>query len=161
MSFHPQTLIPPGEVNSKVASILNSLRLSVLIHATEDADRILAASGAYLKISSEEFRSEELIGHFKNPVARLSYQASDEEADRIARHIATALTEEDYQTLRKSVENDPEQKAIHFRINRDALISGKVRLNSTDPFKIEFRPRRYSVDTRLVETLECIRSAIP
>jgi len=132
--------------------------LSILIHATEDPDRILAAISGRLEIPSHEFKLEQLLGHFKNPVLRASFEARGKEAEKIAQRITAALPEEDYRKLKADAQSYLQEGAIHFRLDRDFMVAGEVRLSSTDPFKIELRLAPQRVSVPLVELLELIRS---
>jgi RNA binding exosome subunit len=80
--------------------------ISIIIHATEDKNKILESICSSFSIDANKFRHTELIGHWGNRISLLTGNLESAEANRLVQKIVLSLS---------SVESSFEFVALFYR----------------------------------------------
>lgn len=121
-------------------SDIESVDVSLHVHATEDAKKVLLAIYSTLGIQPEMFSQRRMEGHFGNVIISCNTTLRGGEASRLIKRIMEKLDslgkEEIRLTLDKRLEDG---QFIHLRLDKQELVKGRVRLRESDPVKLRIR----------------------
>lgn len=124
----------------------SSAEVNLVVHATEDSGKVLAALEKTLALSAAEFQSEPFEGHFGNRIISLkATAASSREAGDLAARILSLLNQADRQHLTDRIyEYSDERGNLYLRLDKQRLCQGKTTLAEADSVRFKFKPvRRY------------------
>ena len=118
---------------------------NVVVHATEDKDRILAAIQSQLNLPADSFIESIADGHYKNKILMLKAVFSSEEAGQLASRMAAKLSSSDREEIWHNIRQLSDEKGnLFLRIDKQRLCQGKVSITSADSLRIKFKPiKRY------------------
>lgn len=122
-------------------SPIQSLDASYLVHMTEDPDRI---SSAVAKLLSTEAPPlvERLEGHFGNAILRASFHLEGSDAWHSLRSVLSMMEPRLATETAARVESFiDEHSAMFLRFDKQALVTGSLRLASGDPVRVKVKPR--------------------
>ncbi|MEM3637997.1 MAG: RNA-binding domain-containing protein [Conexivisphaerales archaeon] len=130
---------------------IDSAQLSFYLHATEDEEKVLKALGEMLKIDRERLERRRLEGHFGNVIISYTARLRGDEAAELWSRVIDGMNSLDRDELRRSLEERLEDNLrLHLRLDKQALVLGKIRLAESDPVKLEFRFARKVADVKEV-----------
>lgn len=123
----------------------SSAEVQLVLHATEDPGKVLAAVEDALAIPATSFQGEPSEGHFGNKIVLLGATIPSNEAGALAEKLASKLNSPDRQELSQHIEEYSDEKGnLYLRLDKQRLCQGKVSLAGTDTIRIKFKPvRRY------------------
>ncbi|HEY7507978.1 MAG TPA: RNA-binding domain-containing protein [Nitrososphaera sp.] len=123
----------------------SSAELQLVLHATEDHGKVLAAVEDALAVPATSFQGEPSEGHYGNSIMLLGATVPSKEAGALAERLAGALNSPDRQELSEHIEEYSDEKGnLYLRLDKQRLCQGKVSLAGTDTVRIKFKPvRRY------------------
>ena len=124
---------------------IQSLDVSYLLHATEDADRVAAAVRELIG-SEAPFEFEDLEGHFGNSIRKVSLHLHGEDATG----AFTRLTARMPVMLKKSVAGDidrlvDEHSSLYLRFDKQQLVQGGIAAGHDDAIRLKVKPRAFLV----------------
>ena len=125
----------------------------MVLHATEDQQKVLAAVEKALSVPAAGFATEQSEGHFGNRILLAKSILSSGEANDLSARILSALNSADRQHLLDRVQEYMDEKGnLYLRLDKQRICQGKVSLAETDAVRVKFKPvRRYkpsgSMDT--------------
>jgi RNA binding exosome subunit len=131
--------MPEGDLRFSAAEV------DLLLHATEDSDKVLQSIQETLAVPSERFSASSSEGHYKNKILLLKAMLSSQEAGELALRIMSRLNSSDREHLSSSlVEYSDEKGNLYLRLDKQRVCQGKVSLSETDAIRIRFKPvKRY------------------
>jgi RNA binding exosome subunit len=137
-----------GDLNFSVAEV------NLVLHATEDGERVLQAIQDVLLVPSERFSSSPSEGHYKNRILLLKAILSSQEAGKLARRIISLLNSTDREQLSSFLHEYSDEKGnLYIRLDKQRMCQGRVSLSETDAIRIRFRPViRYNKPSKSVES---------
>jgi RNA binding exosome subunit len=124
----------------------SSAEVNLVIHATEDQDKVLAAVEKALAIPAADFQQEPSEGHFGNRIISLKTMvASSRQAGDLAARIISMLNSADRQHLSDMVDEYSDERGnLYLRLDKQRLCQGKATLAEADSVRFKFKPvRRY------------------
>ena len=118
---------------------------SLIVHATEDREKILKSLSDSLEIPSEKFATTPSEGHYKNKILTLNAVLSSSEANDLASRIVSGLNSTDRQELVRAIGEFSDEKGnLYLRLDKQRLCHGKVSMSFSDSIRIKFKPvKRY------------------
>jgi RNA-binding protein len=136
----------------------SAAEVNLVLHATEDGERVLQAIQDVLLIPSERFSSLPSEGHYKNRILLLKAMLSSQEAGNLARRIISLLSSTDREQLSSFLHKYSDEKGnLYIRLDKQRICQGRVLLSETDAIRIRFRPvRRYNKPSKTVESYRCL-----
>lgn len=123
----------------------SAAEVNLVLHATEDSGKVLAAVEKALALPATRFAGEESEGHFGNKILLLRANLPSREAGDLAARILLSLNSADRQQLADRMEEYFDEKGnLYLRLDKQRICQGKVSLAETDAVRIKFKPvRRY------------------
>jgi len=126
---------------AKLKGPVQSLEVSYFVHATEDFMKLSEAVSAILSVTSTPVK-ERLEGHHGNPITRVRYHLTGNEAAMVLDRIATRLTGETKTTLRRNLEELlDEHSALYLRFDKQRLVQGSLQEGSGDAVRVKVKLR--------------------
>ncbi len=121
-----------------------SVEFSTIVHATEDAGRVMEA---VLNIIPSELRGSisftrrYLEGHHRNPIVMLTARVANKEmAKAIVKHLFTMLSRSERRELNLDLERSlDEENNFYTRLDKQEAVNGRVRLTREDPIRVKVR----------------------
>lgn len=121
-----------------------SVEFSTIVHATEDAGRVMEA---VLNIIPSELRGSisftrrYLEGHHRNPIVMLTARVAKKEmAKAIVKHLFTMLSRSERRELNLDLERSlDEENNFYTRLDKQEAVNGRVRLTREDPIRVKVR----------------------
>lgn len=123
----------------------SAAEINLVLHATEDEDRVLKAIEDVLLVPSKRFSGSPSEGHFKNKIVLQKAILSSHEAGSLATRVISLLNSADREHLSRLVHEYSDEKGnLYIRLDKQRMCQGKVSLTETDAIRIRFKPvRRY------------------
>jgi RNA binding exosome subunit len=139
----------------------SSSEVQLILHATEDQQKVLAAIEKVLSIPATSFEGQASEGHYGNQIILLGSMLASKEAGSLAIKILSALNRADRQELADHMENYSDERGnLYLRLDKQRLCQGKVSLAESDAVRIKFKPiRRYKPSGNL-QTFRGLLSSI-
>ncbi len=110
--------------------------IDIIVHATEDMDKILENLKTLLKIKRYKLERRDLTGHYKNPVIFLRLRIRSSDAKEFVENLFRKLSSLDKNYLLLNLDEYIEKKKFYLRIEKNWVCRGEVRLATRDPIKI-------------------------
>ncbi len=120
----------------------SSIEISILIHATENENKVLKAIIDFIEqsIDSTKMESIKTEGHWKNPIRRLIIPI-EVETDKIFNKIYTQLVEiYGEQDINNYIKINTDKKGYFYvRLDKQKFCIGKVNLSDKDSVRMVFK----------------------
>ena len=123
--------------------------VSVIIHATEDKNKVLESICGIFSIDANRFRHTELVGHWGNRISLLTGSLESVEANRLVQKILLSLSSvEKNQLLTSSHSFIDEKGNLYLRLDKQRICQKRISLSETDSIRLRFKPaRRFKVNS--------------
>jgi RNA binding exosome subunit len=124
---------------------LGGATISVVIHATEDKDKVISKIVKVLSLNSAKFQEFNTRGHWGNQIILLNISLGQTLAGKILNTIYTSLGNNKKTAFLSSLEQSIDEKYnLHVRIDKQSICREEISLSDQDSIKIKFRPSRQS-----------------
>ena len=111
----------------------SAAEISIIIHATEDKDKILRSLNALLGIPENGFFVGVASGHWQNQILFLTTHLDERPANELYSKINNVLSEE------SGLTNLLDKKGnLYIRLDKQALCKGRLALLERDSVRIKF-----------------------
>lgn len=111
----------------------SAAEISIIIHATEDKDKILRSLNALLGIPANSFFVRVTSGHWQNQILFLTSHLDERHANELYSKINNVLSEE------SGLTNLLDKKGnLYIRLDKQALCKGRLALLERDSVRIKF-----------------------
>ncbi|HEX6561056.1 MAG TPA: RNA-binding domain-containing protein [Nitrososphaera sp.] len=129
----------------------SSAEVQLVLHATEDHGKVLAAVEKVLSVPAASFEGEQSEGHYGNQIALLGAMVASKDASALAARVVSALNRIDRQELSDHIEEYSDEKGnLYLRLDKQRLCQGKVSLAESDAVRVKFKPvHRYKPSSSL------------
>lgn len=115
--------------------------ISVVIHATEDKDKVISKIVKVLSLNSARFQEINTRGHWGNQIVLLNLSLGQSHAGKIIKTIYTSLGDNNKTAFLSSLEQSIDEKYnLYVRIDKQSICRGEISLSDQDSIKIKFRP---------------------
>jgi RNA binding exosome subunit len=111
--------------------------IQVIIHATEDLEKIFATFKETFDVGKEEFAIQDLMGHFENPIILLHSKIKKKKAQFFVKKLVTLMPREQISTIIEDLENRYDDSTLYLRISKQSLVKGQISLSDKEPVKIK------------------------
>ena len=130
----------------------STAEISIIVHATENQDKILQSINDVLSVSPHRFSSNTSEGHWGNRILILSAVISATEANSLLSQILSTLNKIDRQSLSDFFDRYIDEKGnIYIRLDKQRICQGRASLSDNDSIRIRLRPVRKYKPTRILE----------
>ncbi len=111
--------------------------IQLIVHATEDLEKIFATFKETFDVDREEFDSQDLTGHFENPIILLHSKIKKKKAQFFVKKLVASISREQIDTIIEDLENRYDDSTLYLRISKQLLITGQIVLSDKEPVKIK------------------------
>ena len=122
-----------------------SAKISAIVHATEDVDRVLQALSRVFPEGALPSKAEtrRLHGHYGNEIRIVELSIRGAPARSFLLHLWKSLPSFDRASILGALSNhlDP-SSGLHLRLDKEEAFSGVLRMKDQDPIKIQLSFRR-------------------
>jgi RNA binding exosome subunit len=123
---------------------LGGVTISVVIHATEDKDKVISKIVKVLSLNSARFQEFNTRGHWGNQIILLNISLGQTLAGKILQTIYTSLGNNKKTAFLSSLEQSIDEKYnLHVRIDKQSICREEISLSDQDSIKIKFRPSKF------------------
>lgn len=123
---------------------LGGATISVVIHATEDKDKVISKIVKVLSLNSARFQEFNTKGHWGNPIVLLNLSLGQTLAGKILKTIYTSLGDNKKTAFLSSLEQSIDEKYnLYVRIDKQSICREEISLSDQDSIKIKFRPSKF------------------
>ena len=115
--------------------------IDIVVHATEDKNRITNSVLSTLEIShTEKFKEIEYEGHWGNKILRLTAEIKKKDAQTLIKKILMSLSFIDKENLLNNLDKYIDEKGnLHLRLDKQRICKNKISLSETEGVKIKFK----------------------
>ena len=123
---------------------LGGATISVVIHATEDKDKVISKIVKVLSLNSARFQEFNTRGHWGNQIVMLNISLGQTLAGKILKTIYTSLGNNKKTAFLSSLEQSIDEKYnLYVRIDKQSICREEISLSDQDSIKIKFRPSKF------------------
>ena len=123
---------------------LGGVTISVVIHATEDKDKVISKIVKVLSLNSARFQEFNTRGHWGNQIILLNLSLGQTLAGKILKTIYTSLGDNKKTAFLSSLEQSMDEKYnLYVRIDKQSICREEISLSDQDSIKIKFRPSKF------------------
>jgi RNA binding exosome subunit len=123
---------------------LGGVTISVVIHATEDKDKVISKIVKVLSLNSARFQEFNTRGHWGNQIVLLNLSMGQTLAGKILKTIYTSLGDNKKTAFLSSLEQSMDEKYnLYVRIDKQSICREEISLSDQDSIKIKFRPSKF------------------
>ena len=113
------------------------ITIEVIVHATEDVEKILKAFFEQFNISEDEFSRQNLTGHFENPITLVRAKIKKSDARKCLEMLLSKIPEDQISEIIKDIENHIQDSTLYLRFGKQDLIKGKMIVQEKDAVKFK------------------------
>ena len=128
----------------------NKLEVSIeiIVHATEDINKILESFEEMFEIKENEFSKTNLTGHFENPITMLNVKITKKKAENFISKLVSNLSTVEIDEIINDLEKRIQNSTLYLRLGKQELIEGSMTLKDKDSIKVKiFTPIYNKKDT--------------
>ena len=126
-----------------MASLIQSLEVSYLVHLTEDEGRIGSAVKETLGIDGTSTR-EELAGHFGNRIVHVVHRLTGVSASAAFEALARRLPPNVRKDILGRIEEMlDDHSTLYLRLDKQSLMQGEIALEGSEPVRVRVKPRLF------------------
>ena len=112
------------------------VKINLILHATEDENKVLEELGKNFNIEQKEFQIEKIPGHFNNPILLISSKLKRKSAHNFVSSFFLKMKKDEFQEIFENVEDFVTSSGLNLRISKQKLISGILTMSKEDTIKI-------------------------
>ena len=113
------------------------ITIEVIVHATEDVEKILKAFFEQFNISGDEFSRQNLTGHFENPITLLRAKIKKNNARNFLQSLISKIPDDQISEIIEDIENHIQDSTLYLRFGKQDLIKGKMIVQEKDAVKFK------------------------
>ncbi|MEM4391346.1 MAG: RNA-binding domain-containing protein [Candidatus Nitrosotenuis sp.] len=118
--------------------------IQVIVHATEDPQKIFDAFKETFGVDKEDFAVQSLKGHFENPIMLLRAKLKKKKAKSFVVALISSIPKAEIDSIVGDLESRCDDSALFLRISKQSLVQNKVALSDNDPVRLRIFSPIYS-----------------
>jgi len=120
------------------------VEIQVIIHATEDSQKIFDSFKQVFDVDEDDFTTQKLQGHYDNPIALVNGKIKKKKAVSFVKNLISNIPKKDIDEMVDDLENRCDGSGLYMRISKQSLVEGKVEPALDDPIKLKIYTPIYS-----------------
>ena len=117
-------------------SLRTEVKIDVILHATENLDKIFESFLYNLNLEGKKFEIQNLTGHFGNPITLLSINLKKKNAEMFISKFCEVICKTDLDRIYENIEENISSSGLKLKISKQKMIEGKIVLENKDAIKI-------------------------
>ena len=118
------------------------ITVDVIVHATEDADRIIESFGM-LGLERDDFEIGTTTGHFDNPITLLTARLAKDGAHDFMGKLVGLLGDQ-VRSLTDEIEERTVDSRFYMRLDKQELVKGRVTVSDSGTIKLRIHTPIYN-----------------
>ena len=136
------------------------VEIQVIIHATEDSQKILGAFAEIFALNQDDFTMQNLQGHYDNPITLVHGKIKKKKATHFVRTMLSQIPKKEIGEIIEDLENRCDGSGLYMRISKQSLVQGKVEPANEDPIKLKIYTPIYTQKDLIKTYSELLTSTI-
>ena len=132
--------------------------LEIIVHATEEAKKILDAAYELFEIKEGEFLQENLTGHYGNPILLLKVKLVKKRAEEFIHRLVSKVSKSHLDEFINDIQMYFEDSSLFVRIGKQPLVRKLINLQQNDAVKIKISTPIYRKDDLIKTYLDLLKS---
>ena len=112
------------------------VKIDLILHATEDFQKIADPLNDLFAIEMEEITKQELSGHFGNPILMLHVMIKKKRADQFVKKFVSLIPKDAMIELLTNIEERIFESSLYIRFSKQNLVKKTLTLEEKDPVRI-------------------------
>ena len=129
--------------HSTKLSIQLEVKINLILHATENENKILEVLENVFDIEQKNFQIEQVSGHFSNQILLISSKLKKKNAQDFIKIFFSKIKKSDFQDIFDNVENYVTSSGLSLRISKQKLVSEAITISKEDAIKININTPVY------------------
>ena len=117
-------------------SLRTEVKIDVILHATENLDKIFESFLYNLNLERKNFEVQNLTGHFDNPILLISSKLKKKNAQNFIKLLFSKMKKNDFEEVFENVEDYVTSSGLNLRISKQKLIVENLTISKEDAIKI-------------------------
>jgi hypothetical protein len=113
-----------------------SLKIEVIVHATEDYQKIHDSLCDVFEIEPSEITKKEFLGHFGNPILMLHIQMKNKRAEELIKKLISAISEKNVKDLLAGINERISDSVLYLRFSKQNFVKNTLTFQEKDPVRI-------------------------
>ena len=110
-------------------------KIDLILHATEDFQKIAEPLNDLFAIEKEDIAKQELSGHFGNPILMLHVEVKKKRADQFIKKLVSLIPRETMSELLTNIEERIFESSMYIRFSKQSLVNKILTLEEKDPIR--------------------------
>ena len=112
------------------------IKIDLILHATEDFQKIADPLNDLFGIESDEITKHEVPGHFGNPILMLHMDLKKKSADQFIKKLISLIPRDIIMTLLANIEEQIFESSMYIRFSKQNFVKKILTLEEKDPIRI-------------------------
>ncbi len=127
------------------------IKIDLILHATEDFQKIVEPLNDLFAIESKEIIKKELSGHFGNPILTLHAEIKKKRADQFIKKLVSLIPRDMITDLLTNIEERIFESSLYIRFSKQDFVRKTLTFEEKDPIRIAIYTPTY-VKKKIPET---------
>ena len=120
------------------------ITIDVIVHATEDIDKIFQAFGEIFELNRDDFSIQNTTGHFDNQIIILNTKIVKKQAQNLIKNIMNKLSKIQIEQMIDEIEERTVGSRFHMRLGKQEMVKGNLVFAEKDPIKLKIHTPVYN-----------------
>ena len=113
-----------------------NLKIEIIVHATEDYQKISDSLCDIFEIESSEITKKEFLGHFGNPILMLHIQMKNKRAEGLIKKLISTISRDDVKDLLAGMDERISASTLYLRFSKQNFVKKTLTFQEKDPVRI-------------------------
>jgi len=113
-----------------------NLKIEIIVHATEDYQKISDSLCDIFEIESSEITKKEFLGHFGNPILMLHIQMKNKRAEGLIKKLISTISRDDVKDLLAGMDERISDSTLYLRFSKQYFVKKTLTFQEKDPVRI-------------------------
>ena len=113
-----------------------NLKIEIIVHATEDYQKISDSLCDIFEIESSEITKKEFLGHFGNPILLLHIQMKNKRAEGLIKKLISTISRDDVKDLLAGIDERISDSTLYLRFSKQNFVKKTLTFQEKDPVRI-------------------------
>ena len=113
-----------------------NLKIEIIVHATEDYQKMSDSLCDMFEIESSEITKKEFSGHFGNPILMLHIQMKNERAEGLIKKLISTISRDDVKDLLAGMDERISDSTLYLRFSKQNFVKKTLTFQEKDPVRI-------------------------
>ena len=113
-----------------------NLKIEIIVHATEDYQKMSDSLCDIFEIESSEITKKEFLGHFGNPILMLHIKMKNKRAGELIKKLISTISRDDVKDLLAGMDERISDSTLYLRFSKQNFVKKTLTFQEKDPVRI-------------------------